>query len=121
MPRLLLFCLVSSQLAMTAVMGRQFPLFYGGGGGGAPASIADAPTSSSSSDVGGGGHLLHVYSLLESSFAESPMSSHHRNHSPFDRKFAGGKVILGGLAAAIFAAVFCYIRITRRKKIEPKS
>lgn len=121
MPRLLLFCLVSSQLAMTAVMGRPFPLFYGGGGG-AAASIADAPTSSSSSDGGGGGgHLLHVYSLLESSFAESPMSSHHRNHSPFDRKFAGGKVILGGLAAAIFAAVFCYIRITRRKKIEPKS
>ncbi|KAF0905161.1 hypothetical protein E2562_000957 [Oryza meyeriana var. granulata] len=119
MPRLLLFCLVSSQLAMTAVMGRPFPVFYGAGGGGTPMSIADAP-SSSSSGAGGGGYL-HVYSLLESSFAESPMSSHHRNHSPFDRKFAGGKVILGGLAAAIFAAVFCYIRITRRKKTEPKS
>uniref|UniRef100_A0A0E0LLZ3 Uncharacterized protein n=1 Tax=Oryza punctata TaxID=4537 RepID=A0A0E0LLZ3_ORYPU len=120
MPRLLLFCLVSSQLAITAVMGRPLPLYFFGGG--APASIADAPSSSSSdAAAGGGGHLLHVYSLLESSFAESPMSSHHRNHSPFDRKFAGGKVILGGLAAAIFAAVFCYIRITRRKKIEPKS
>ncbi|XP_006657812.1 uncharacterized protein LOC102718938 [Oryza brachyantha] len=123
MPRLLLFCLVSSQLAMTAVMGRPFPVFPGGGGGGEPASIADAPSSSSSSAAAAaGGHLLHVYSLLESGFAESPLGSHHRNHSPFDRKFAGGKVILGGLAAAIFAAVFCYIRITRRKKTtEPKS
>uniref|UniRef100_A0A0D9X045 Transmembrane protein n=1 Tax=Leersia perrieri TaxID=77586 RepID=A0A0D9X045_9ORYZ len=114
MPRFLLFCLVSSQLAITAVMGRPFPVFFGG----MAASIADAPSSSDS--AAGDGHL-HVYSFLESSFAESPLSSHHHNHSPFDRKFAGGKVILGGLAAAIFAAVFCYIRITRRKKTEPKS
>lgn len=47
---------------------------------------------------------------------------HGVRHGPFDRNFAGGKIILGGLAAAIIAAVFCYIRITRAKKIvEPKT
>ncbi|KAG8080180.1 hypothetical protein GUJ93_ZPchr0007g3524 [Zizania palustris] len=116
MPRFLLFCLVSSQLAMTAVMGRPFAVF-GGGVGGTPTSIAYAPSSSSSAAAA----RLHAYSFLESSFAGSPQSPHRRNHSPFDRKFAGGKIILGGLAAAIFAAVFFYIRITRKKKTEPKS
>ncbi|KAL5198746.1 hypothetical protein ABZP36_002258 [Zizania latifolia] len=115
MPRFLLFCLVSSQLAMTAVMGRPFAVF-GGGVGGTPTSIACAPSAAAVAAA-----RLHAYSFLESSFAGSPLSPHRLNHSPFDRKFAGGKIILGGLAAAIFAAVFFYIRITRRKKTEPKS
>lgn len=80
---------------------------------------ADAPSASNFY-----ASRLHVHSLLESRFAGSPMSSpdHGVRHGPFDRNFAGGKIILGGLAAAIIAAVFCYIRITRAKKIvEPKT
>uniref|UniRef100_A0A453BBT5 Uncharacterized protein n=6 Tax=Triticinae TaxID=1648030 RepID=A0A453BBT5_AEGTS len=115
MPRLLLLCLVSSHFAVTAVMARQFPVFLVDGG----AMAADAP-SASASDAS----RLHRHSLLESRFAGSPMGSsdHGLRHGPFDRHFAGGKIILGGLAVAIIAAVFCYIRITRAKKIvEPKT
>ncbi|KAG8099718.1 hypothetical protein GUJ93_ZPchr0013g34002 [Zizania palustris] len=110
-PRLILFCLVSSQLAMTAVvMGRPLAIFGGGvGGSGTPMSIADAPSAAH----------LHGYSFLESSLAGSPLMSPRRGL--FDRRLAGGKIILGGLAAAIIAAVFAYIRITRRRrKTEPK-
>ncbi|GAV71164.1 hypothetical protein CFOL_v3_14658 [Cephalotus follicularis] len=32
-----------------------------------------------------------------------------------DRSVAGGGVIIGGLVTTIFAAVFCYIRVTRRR------
>ncbi|CAM0906201.1 unnamed protein product [Alopecurus aequalis] len=111
MARLLLFCLLSSQLAMTAVMARQFP------GGGASVITADAPSAAAD-------YRLHVHSLLESRFAASPVGSshHHSQHNPFDSHLNGGKIILGGLAAAIIASVFCYIRITRAKKIvEPKT
>ncbi|RLM84436.1 uncharacterized protein C2845_PM04G27730 [Panicum miliaceum] len=106
MPRFFLFCLVSSQLAMTTVMARPFAVFLDGG---AMSSVADAP---SAPDV------LHAHSLLESRFVGSPLSSHHRQHGPFDRTFAGGKIIVAGLAAAIIVAIFCYIRITRKKKVE---
>ncbi|KAK3127319.1 hypothetical protein QOZ80_7AG0571390 [Eleusine coracana subsp. coracana] len=114
MPRLFLFCLVSSQIAVNTVMARPFPVLSFDGG--AIRSIAEAPSASGA---------LHVHSLLEHKFAGSPLGSHHGSHSPFDRHFAGGKIIVGGLAAAIIVAVFCYIRITRTKKqaqvIEPKS
>ncbi|KAL5197160.1 hypothetical protein ABZP36_000672 [Zizania latifolia] len=102
---------------MTAVMGRPFAIFGGGVGRTTPMSIADAPSAAGAVAAA----HLHAYSFLESSFAGSPLSPHRRNHGLFDRRFAGGKIILGGLAAAIFAAVFGYIRITRRKKTEPKS
>ncbi|OVA11634.1 hypothetical protein BVC80_8997g5 [Macleaya cordata] len=50
--------------------------------------------------------------------AEAPeirrMGKHH-HHSSTDESIAGGGVIIGGLATAIFAAVFCYIRVTRRR------
>ncbi|XP_051212403.1 uncharacterized protein [Lolium perenne] len=112
MARLLLLCLVSSHLAVTAVMARQFPVDSG-----ARAITADAPSAAA-------GYRLHVHSLLES-FAGSPLGSAHHaphRHNPFDSHFAGGKIILGGLAAAIITSVFCYIRITRAKKItEPKT
>ncbi|KAM3047496.1 hypothetical protein ACUV84_018366 [Puccinellia chinampoensis] len=114
MARLLLFCLVSSQLAMTAVMARQFPAFLYDGGASVITFTAEAPSAAAG----------YRHSLLESRFAGSPLGSsrHHTAHNPFDRHFAGGKIILGGLAAAIIAAVFCYIRITRAKKItEPKT
>ncbi|KAL6657873.1 hypothetical protein ACP70R_005653 [Stipagrostis hirtigluma subsp. patula] len=107
MPRLFLFCLVSSQLAVTAVMARPFAVFLDGAGA-TPMGPADAP------------YALHAHSLLESRFAGAPLSSHHGQHSPFDRTFAGGKIIVAGLAAAIIVAVFFYIRITRRKNLQPK-
>ncbi|KAF8669199.1 hypothetical protein HU200_051529 [Digitaria exilis] len=112
MPRFILLCLVSSQLAMTAVMARPFAVFLDGGG--AARSVADAPSAPT---------VLHAHSLLESRFAASPLSSHHGHHGPFDRTFAGGKIIVAGLAAAIIVAIFCYIRITRKKhvvEVEPK-
>ncbi|XP_062188146.1 uncharacterized protein LOC133891448 [Phragmites australis] len=112
MPRLFLFCLVSSQLAVTTVMARPFPVFFFDGGS-AMNSVAEAPYAPA---------VRHAHSLLESRFAGSPLSSHHGHHSPFDKTFAGGKIIVGGLAAAVIVAVFCYIRMTRRKNVvEPKS
>lgn len=38
-----------------------------------------------------------------------------KHHSSSDKSVAGGGVIIGGLATAIFAAVFCYIRVTRKR------
>ncbi|KAG5596936.1 hypothetical protein H5410_038168 [Solanum commersonii] len=42
---------------------------------------------------------------------ESMETEHH--HS--DKSVAGGGVIIGGLVTAIFATVYCYIRVTRKK------
>lgn len=46
--------------------------------------------------------------------AEAPeirrLGKHHGDDS-----VAGGGVIIGGLVTAIFAAVFCYIRVTKKK------
>ncbi|WMV59754.1 hypothetical protein MTR67_053139 [Solanum verrucosum] len=39
-----------------------------------------------------------------------------RHHHSADKSVAGGEVIIGGLVTAIFAAVYCYIRITRKKE-----
>ncbi|KAI3855976.1 hypothetical protein MKW92_023407 [Papaver armeniacum] len=48
--------------------------------------------------------------------AEAPeirrMGKHHHHSS--SESIAGGTVIIGGLVTTIFAAVFCYIRVTRR-------
>ncbi|KAH9792952.1 hypothetical protein KPL71_004359 [Citrus sinensis] len=41
------------------------------------------------------------------------LGKHHQHHS--DKSVAGGGVIIGGLVTAIFAAVFCYIRVTRKR------
>ncbi|KAL6992690.1 hypothetical protein U1Q18_010803 [Sarracenia purpurea var. burkii] len=38
-------------------------------------------------------------------------------HHISDKSRAGGEVILGGFASALFAAVFCYIRVTRKSKL----
>lgn len=46
---------------------------------------------------------------------------HDRRHSSVDKSVAGGGVILGGLAATLLVAIGCYIRATRRKKVEPTS
>ena len=117
MPRFFLFCLVSSQLAATAVMARPFAtvLLLDGGRAMSSVVVAEAPYSAPAV-------ALHAHSLLEESrFAGSPLSSHHAGHRPFDWTLAGGKIIVAGLAAAIVVAIFCYIRITRKKNVvEPK-
>ncbi|CAI9787590.1 unnamed protein product [Fraxinus pennsylvanica] len=50
--------------------------------------------------------------------AEAPEEEKEENevHHSSDKSVAGGGVIIGGLVTAIFAAVYCYIRVTRRRK-----
>nr|XP_027063821.1 uncharacterized protein LOC113690194 [Coffea arabica] len=62
--------------------------------------------------------LVHLSAKMERSIAEAPdqvvvrkMSKHHST----DKSVAGGGVIIGGLVAAVFAAVYCYIRVTRKE------
>lgn len=46
--------------------------------------------------------------------AEAPGVRRMGKHKS-DKSVAGGGVIIGGLVTAIFAAVFCYIRVTRKR------
>lgn len=39
-------------------------------------------------------------------------------HHSSDKSVAGGGVIIGGLVTAIFAAVYCYIRVTRKRRVD---
>ncbi|KAF7823087.1 putative ribonuclease H-like domain-containing protein [Senna tora] len=55
--------------------------------------------------------------LVEARAAQEPAEAPEirrlgKHHSSTDKSVAGGGVILGGLVTAIFAAVFCYIRVT---------
>ncbi|CAH9116479.1 unnamed protein product [Cuscuta europaea] len=45
--------------------------------------------------------------------AEAPESLTAHHH--YSKSVAGGEVIIGGLVTALFAAVYCYIRVTRRR------
>ncbi|KAK9284398.1 hypothetical protein L1049_023569 [Liquidambar formosana] len=47
--------------------------------------------------------------------AEGPAIRRLAKHHSSDKSVAGGGVIIGGLVTAIFAAVFCYIRVTRKR------
>uniref|UniRef100_A0A803RB83 Uncharacterized protein n=1 Tax=Cannabis sativa TaxID=3483 RepID=A0A803RB83_CANSA len=49
--------------------------------------------------------------------AEAPASRKMGKHHS-DKSMAGGGVIIGGLVTAIFAAVFCYIRVTRKRNAQ---
>lgn len=73
-----------------------------------PARVADQPASSASESS---------YYHSDPEAAEAPeirrLGKHHQHHS--DKSVAGGGVIIGGLVTAIFAAVFCYIRVTRKR------
>ncbi|GKV05916.1 hypothetical protein SLEP1_g17865 [Rubroshorea leprosula] len=42
------------------------------------------------------------------------------HHGSLDKSIAGGGAILGGLATTFLVALFCYIRATRRHKLEAK-
>ncbi|RWW84437.1 hypothetical protein BHE74_00006966, partial [Ensete ventricosum] len=44
-----------------------------------------------------------------------------KRRRPLDKSIAGAEVMLGGLATAIFAAVFAYIRVTRKRSSETKT
>ncbi|ESW21924.1 hypothetical protein PHAVU_005G111100 [Phaseolus vulgaris] len=50
--------------------------------------------------------------------AEAPDIRRLGKHHSTDKSVAGGGVILGGLVTVTFAAVFCYIRITRKSVSE---
>jgi len=41
-----------------------------------------------------------------------------KQHHSFDKSIAGAGVILGGLGTTFLVSVFCYIRATRRNKLE---
>uniref|UniRef100_A0A6M2EGA8 Transmembrane protein n=1 Tax=Populus davidiana TaxID=266767 RepID=A0A6M2EGA8_9ROSI len=47
--------------------------------------------------------------------AEAPEIRRLGKHHSYDKSVAGGGVIIGGLATATFAAVFCYIKVTRKR------
>ncbi|KAJ4824442.1 hypothetical protein Tsubulata_039809 [Turnera subulata] len=47
--------------------------------------------------------------------AEPPHNRKIGKNQSFDKSVAGGGVIIGGLATVIFATLFCYIRVTRKK------
>ncbi|KAJ1379748.1 hypothetical protein SESBI_46627 [Sesbania bispinosa] len=42
-------------------------------------------------------------------------------HHSTDKSVAGGGVIIGGLVTATFAAIFCYIRVTRKRDSDYRS
>ncbi|KVI04193.1 uncharacterized protein LOC112526067 [Cynara cardunculus var. scolymus] len=49
----------------------------------------------------------------ESGGVQKVHTENHRHSS--DKSVAGGGVIIGGLATAVLATLYCYIRVTRRK------
>ncbi|CAL5211798.1 unnamed protein product [Lathyrus oleraceus] len=51
----------------------------------------------------------------DSKVAEAPNIRRLGKHHSSDKSVAGGGVIIGGLVTAIFAAVFSYIRVTRKR------
>ncbi|XP_058076264.1 uncharacterized protein LOC131224832 [Magnolia sinica] len=72
--------------------------------------IISAPPTSSATI----GHELET----EPGVAEAPGNRRLGKHHHTDKSVAGAGVILGGLATAIIATVFCYIRVTRRRNGE---
>ncbi|KAK7257502.1 hypothetical protein RIF29_31525 [Crotalaria pallida] len=66
--------------------------------------------------VSGASESSSSLSSSESKAAEAPQSRRLGKHHSTDKSVAGGGVIIGGLVTAIFAAVFCYIRVTRKTK-----
>ncbi|KAE8654807.1 putative FASCICLIN-like arabinogalactan protein 21 precursor [Hibiscus syriacus] len=53
-------------------------------------------------------------STIETREAEAPEIRRLGKHHASDSSMAGGGVIIGGLATAVFLAVFAYIRVTRK-------
>ena len=75
--------------------------------------VADRPVSGATESSTSSSEEEGEYSKA----AEAPESHIRRlgKHHSTDKSVAGGGVIIGGLVTAIFAAVFCYIRVTRKR------
>ncbi|KAF5764502.1 hypothetical protein HanXRQr2_Chr15g0692791 [Helianthus annuus] len=57
----------------------------------------------------------HSLVLVESDqYGEGAEQAENHRHSS-DKSVAGGGVIIGGLVTVTFAAVYCYIRVTRKR------
>lgn len=76
----------------------------------APPSPAPSPTEAWGGGESGGGVGEEV---VESNHH---LPHHHRHHGSVEKSVAGGGAIVGVLAAVFVAAVFCYIRATRRRR-----
>lgn len=82
-------------------------------------AAAHSPNSSDGAVSEVAGEPLSSYAESSSdsssaSAAEAPGIRRMGKHRS-DKSVAGGGVIIGGLVTAIFAAVFCYIRVTRKR------
>ncbi|KAF8414049.1 hypothetical protein HHK36_002048 [Tetracentron sinense] len=100
MARFLLVCLILGEVLMVQGMAHESQKVGTGG----VVGFADAPVASGESSEG-----------EKSGVAEAPGIRRMGKHHSSGESVAGGDVIIGGLATAIFAAVFCYIRVTRRR------
>ena len=110
MARLLLFLLVVADIFATVAIARPFPVVVRAGAVELIGSTMAKPPSSSLSINGS-----------EVGLTGAPENSRNRkHHKAFDKSIAGGEIILVGLATAILAAVFCYIRVTRQRVEESK-
>ncbi|KAM7498236.1 hypothetical protein LguiA_022650 [Lonicera macranthoides] len=67
-----------------------------------PPATTESPSYYSSSDG-------------EKELTEAPEIERMEKHHSTDKSVAGGGVIIGGFVTAIFAAVYCYIRVTRQR------
>uniref|UniRef100_A0A3Q7J2F9 Uncharacterized protein n=2 Tax=Solanum lycopersicum TaxID=4081 RepID=A0A3Q7J2F9_SOLLC len=84
----------------------------------AESSIANPPLSKGRIEElfeEGENEIVEACSRAEASAPEGTNILKIRHHHSADKSIAGGEVIIGGLVTAIFAAVYCYIRITRKK------
>lgn len=60
--------------------------------------------------------LVHAHSPSGSQGESVEQIVHtESHHHSSDKSVAGGGVIIGGLATVTFAAVYCYIQVTRRR------
>lgn len=110
MARLMLFLLLVTDIFATVAMARPFPVVVRAGAVEIIGSTVAKPPSTSLSTNGS-----------KVGLAGAPENSGNRkHHKAFDKSIAGGEIILGGLATAILAAVFCYIRVTRQRVEESK-
>ncbi|KZV38267.1 hypothetical protein F511_36502 [Dorcoceras hygrometricum] len=77
---------------------------------------ADPPTEEKRPPLSEG--EAHDHGMVTTATAEAPESRKVGKHHSSDKSLAGGGVIVGGLVTAIFAAVYCYIRVTRKHNIQ---
>lgn len=58
---------------------------------------------------------FHDHDIVEDhKAAQAPHIRKLGKHHSTDKSVAGGGAIIGGLVTAMFASVFCYIRVTRK-------